>query len=718
MAILDLDMEDDARELEQRLERERLERRAREEADPRGGDESPIGEADLAGLDELARPSPDLRSPSQPGEHARVMAEARGEMPTAITYADPRPSPTRGPNGELAWIGTPTRITGPPDPRVARVAEALDRRGGERIAEERIARGEDADPAAHRRPLMHTPFAGAPLDPRILERDAEPERPPPRSPRASDLRVPPELARGAPAGDRAVPLPAEPDPAAEDDGPIAKPAERPRPTGEDALDAGLPSHGDIDRERAIDVPRRIMNTIARALGASAGHRVEGFQSRADELQGQRDRGMRDRMAGKSQARDDERAAAAAQESQATRRRRLEIEEAEGQREAEAAERDDLRQEMLARGQRDLTTARTRVASGQAAEQERATARDEALDLPDSDATIAARRALTVRVAGLPPAQQRAILGALGGSEGIGRMTGREALAYLEHGRLPQPPQARMGAGGAGGGGGARRAPQEASPERRALLADAEQAGIRAGTAGAMNDAQLARAIEIRTRRDAPRAALEILPGVRATLPLGTNEPGQVRQRWAQAASHYGALENLRRFADENGLAATITPGARDQIASEIAEMRALYAAIQGTGVINPSEAPLIEASIPNPTDLAQMTYGDLRARVDSFEARIVRSVTAELGSRGVDDAGIDTAIQLLRRGGRGARPGPARRATDAAPSGAEAPQTAPQTGDRVPVLRVEDGQVGTVSRAVWERDQQRPEGERRYRAPG
>jgi hypothetical protein len=79
----------------------------------------------------------------------------------------------------------------------------------------------------------------------------------------------------------------------------------------------------------------------------------------------------------------------------------------------------------------------------------------------------------------------------------------------------------------------------------------------------------------------------------------------------------------------------------------------MVAQLQNTGIINPSEAPAIEAMLPNPASLAQMTFGDLQARLGSFRGELDRAVDAQLAARGVDDTGRAEALRQLHGAARG-----------------------------------------------------------------
>jgi hypothetical protein len=235
-----------------------------------------------------------------------------------------------------------------------------------------------------------------------------------------------------------------------------------------------------------------------------------------------------------------------------------------------------------------------------------------------------------------------------GGERLGSMSAEQLETAL--GRTGGLPQVHM-RGRAGGGGGA-----GTSRDRSALFAEAESVGIPRAAAETMTERELARAVEMRGRRsgDAEQGEM-ILPGVQAG--PGLTSPGEAREMrrgFSQARAQMGALSEIERVATRYGASAAIDRRAAGELAAPVASLRAMVAHLQNTGVINPSEAPAIEAMLPNPQSLSQMTFGDLQNRLRSFRGALERGIDAELLARGVDDAGRRSAIEMLR--GRGTAP--------------------------------------------------------------
>jgi hypothetical protein len=108
--------------------------------------------------------------------------------------------------------------------------------------------------------------------------------------------------------------------------------------------------------------------------------------------------------------------------------------------------------------------------------------------------------------------------------------------------------------------------------------------------------------------------------------------------------------------------------------------------IQNTGVISPTEMESINSTLPNPSDLQQMTFGEVNTRLRSFRSQLEAGVSSGLLAAGVDDAGRAAAIRMLRSGSTG---GGQRRAAPAQPA---------QGGDTVTV-RAPSGEERRVPRA-------------------
>jgi hypothetical protein len=654
---------------ERRRERERLEREARAQEER---------EAQRGALDDLID-----RGGLPAGTHDRTVGESAAIVTPGRQVGHQ--------SGRGVVLDSTTEYRAPEMPeRVREVDERLARPGGARAIESEMRRE-----TAAARPAAAADVARATEDD---EPEEAPSSPDVAAPRAARMTLP------RPAAVQVDPIVTDDAPARPAPAPVRKPDALPAPTGADALDAGLPSESDIAGAGSRDDVRRVLRAIFGALGgAYSGRQLSPFRSDADRMRGERRQGLEQRMAQKrgDVERQDEAEAERAEHIQADQR--FAAEEARHL-------RDDQRQDGVARAQTALYERRTGLADAELSEAQYEQEQRDALADPESEASEAARRAVRARLAALPPSQRRDIEAALGD---IDALTGTEALGYLEHGRLPQPPQARMGAGS--GAGGVPRAPRSAPGGIAAVGSEQARAHVRAGRLSAEAGEALAADLassDRRVRQEAQRvlASLqprrgqatatdegeEIMPSVIATVPLQRGEGARIREGFSEAASHYGALGHMRQVAQRYGLSARIDPRAESELAADIAGMRAMYAAIQHTGVINPSESPRIDASIPNPTQLTQMTFGQLEARIQSFEQHLERAIVAGLGVRGVDDQGIEAALRMLRSGGRGGRS----RAQAAREPAREAP--AQLAGDRVRV-RLPDGRVGRVPRDQVER---------------
>jgi hypothetical protein len=158
-------------------------------------------------------------------------------------------------------------------------------------------------------------------------------------------------------------------------------------------------------------------------------------------------------------------------------------------------------------------------------------------------------------------------------------------------------------------------------------------------------------------RDARRSeranAQEIAPGIRSSIALTDPEARTARIDISEASRGLGAIGEMRRIAREYGAASAITPEARQRIEAALMPLRALAAQTQGTGVINPSEAPIINAALANPASLGQTTFGTFTAAADQWERSIENRLRGGLRGLSVADDDIDAVIAQARGGVRG-----------------------------------------------------------------
>jgi hypothetical protein len=251
------------------------------------------------------------------------------------------------------------------------------------------------------------------------------------------------------------------------------------------------------------------------------------------------------------------------------------------------------------------------------------------------------------------------------------------------------------AGSSSGGGGqaaaTRAALIRAYRERTGVSEEEAAAAVSAlgsqRAAGALTTDALARG---RAEARAQTTGEEILPGVTAGVDLSPGEARNLRDGFSIART---SLENLRAVegvARRYGAGGVISPEARAEMRPRLITMRAMVAQMGNTGVINPTEVPTINAGLPDPTNLEQMTVGDFSAQLAAWRSQLEATIRSGLVARGVDEDGVRTAMTMLH----------GRRAAPRAAAGGAA--SAPAAGVRV---RHPDGRTGTIPRAQIERAQ-------------
>ena len=129
-----------------------------------------------------------------------------------------------------------------------------------------------------------------------------------------------------------------------------------------------------------------------------------------------------------------------------------------------------------------------------------------------------------------------------------------------------------------------------------------------------------------------------------------------------------ALARMERVASQAGLAALV-PGTpeHDRVVGELeaarSQLLAGVAQVRNTGVINPSEMPSIEASLPDPTSIRQWATGSFANRLRSWRGQFEGQLRTALVSASVPEEQIGAVTrQLLRAaelqaGGRSAPSG-------------------------------------------------------------
>jgi hypothetical protein len=461
-------------------------------------------------------------------------------------------------------------------------------------------------------------FAMPRVDTRMLSQPPEGE-PLPRP------RVAAPVAAAVPA-----PMGAPPSPAGEG-APQAGKGAKPAMAPPGRMDEGLPSQGDIDRERGLDVLRGIFGGIGNALLVGSGRAPMPMRSGADRLREEREQGLTRARAEKRQAIEDQDARRDAEAAQSLARERL------TQQAAERAGSRDIQARGLAVQERGMELQGRRLDMQQAtAEEERAAARAELArraaeagqrDDAASPLSQSYQQALRTRIAtyrSTGNTQLADSLERLFPADRLSQMPASSLETVLGRtGGLPQV-HTRGRAGGGGGGGGAARTADPAAELRRAR-AEADLADAREGE--------------------------EILPGVRARL-TDRGEAPRIREGFARAAGQAASLQRVgeigRRY---GGVSAAISREAQAALVPELTQLRGMVAEIGGTGVINPSEVPTINAALPNPAELQQMTFGTFDARLSQWRRSVEDRMRANLDSRGVSEAGIQRAIRALWQGG-------------------------------------------------------------------
>lgn len=602
---------------------------------------------------------------------------------------------------------------------------------GDVIQLDTVYPGEDDEQEARRRALeamraqiaADTPEALDAEEPGIrAEAMAGMPPPPPEAPR-EPVRLPEQVIAPPPRSPAPPPaIAAMGDALRARRAPAAEPAEPPAPPAPAPKTGGTPSdrdweakaakaaQGEWEQAQSLTNDNRRRKAIIAALGAVLGASPASVQA---ALQGG-DEPMQLLMA---KRRDDaeRRSARSAQErSQQDRaenarrasldERRVSLAESEA---ARRGERDDAQAERLGRldeSRIQLETIRADAARGTAEAQ--AQMRD-----PQSAASQAARDLVTQQasnprlglnvdpeqLAGMSAQQIEEVYGL--GNLGTGWQNVRRGVG-------------RAGRGGAGGPNvrSTRQRAAMVSDLRRAGYSDEqiagqlEQMGIEAPE-GQMDPYRMSEAVgrmqragytqeEIRQELGAaaPAGGVELLPGVRAGIDVGNSEPEKFRTAFADMRAQYAALDRMQALSSRFGANAIVSPQARAEISAELPALRAMVAQLQNSGIINPGEAPLINATLPNPSDLQQMTFGEVGIRSNSFKRQLEASVRAGLETRGVDEAGITRAMAGLR--GRGFSGG------GAAPTGGR--PSARRTQGATITVRSPNGTTRDVPRGWYE----------------
>jgi len=508
------------------------------------------------------------------------------------------------------------------------------------------------------------PVDSLPLSPRALDVDRmlrgeveapepvaapEPVSAPMPDPEPVDPEIEREALRALQRSEAAPPPPAAPpptsparalgDPAAAPPSPASAPA----PKVMDAADEGphLITDSDIGDARLRDGLREIPSRIGRALRAYAGRPQPGRgPSEASQLEArQRSQGetLRQTKASQEQSRlraealDERRAGRdAAQAAQAEQR---EAERARRDAELGLAERRTAAYED-AQGSLSADRQARRAAAEQAVEEQR-----------DPRSSLAEARRIEYREAmELARSQLGDQFAARVGvsDEQLDGMSAQQIERLLA-------PLSRIGIrgrrAGSGHGGGA---------TRQGLVQAYVEAGGDERAAAAMSSRQLAAAVETRGREAArhsgPEGGVQILPGVYASVDINDAEASRIRDGFAVAQGQMASLRRVLEIQGQHSGADALTPDARARLIPELTLMRGMVATLGNTGTINEGEVPTINAALPNPAELEQMSFGTFQARLGQWRRAIEDSVRGRLGARGVPQDQIERAIGALWSG--------------------------------------------------------------------
>lgn len=330
--------------------------------------------------------------------------------------------------------------------------------------------------------------------------------------------------------------------------------------------------------------------------------------------------------------------------------------------------------------------------------ERTAELDEARRLPESDESARAREAFSMMVSGLP-ATVREALGAT--DERLAELSAEE-IEDLEA-RIPSYVRHALGRGrgaaGAGGGGAGRSAMLDQLVSAGVASTPEEAEGLLSalGTSGART--LLRDAIDEGTGREAGRdEGLDLVPGVPMSDITTYSDPTTiraVRDRLGAYREGSRALGEIETLLEGRGAESVVNPALLAEIEPSLVALRSMVAQIQGTGVINPGERPLIDATLPDASSIAGWTLGRVAATFRGWRRRLEGATSSALEGLGVSDESIEGGLDYVRSGGGAAR---ARRHRAAGEGGTEAP-----AGDGETVrVRAPDGRTGSIPRARLE----------------
>ena len=274
--------------------------------------------------------------------------------------------------------------------------------------------------------------------------------------------------------------------------------------------------------------------------------------------------------------------------------------------------------------------------------------------PGSEVSRQAQRELRVTMQAVPEAERIP-------DEEIDMLSGE--AAEMLNGQFARRFGLRTRAAQRGGGGGMGGAPMSAAESRAALV----ERGLDPALADSLPPRELARLLRTEAQRSLREGITaegrEILPGVFSRMEMTNGEVAKLRDGFASMRDGMLSLNRMSDIAAQfGGASARISPQARAAITPELTLLRSMVAQMGNTGVIQPSEVPTINAALPNPGDLEQMTFGSFDSRLSQWQRIVSDRARSALETRGVDGPQVDRALRALRVGfaaadrGEGAAP--------------------------------------------------------------
>lgn len=273
-------------------------------------------------------------------------------------------------------------------------------------------------------------------------------------------------------------------------------------------------------------------------------------------------------------------------------------------------------------------------------------------------------------------------------EQIDSLSWRDAQRWLNAGSTAAG-RGRGGAGTGGGGGGSVQTARDIlidngySPEAVAAMRSRDVFTEAARVARASAPASATGTVIAGTGEDAVRSGEDVSP----------TAVQEFRRTWSSSRSAYAAFNVLEEVQREYGARAAVSPEAIGRVAVAVVPLRAMVARVQGTGVINPGEAPLINAALPNPTDLARTLLGQQPAKLAQWREALTTDLDAQMEALGVPPEGRIRALDLAQR----ARVGTEEREREDAARAAGQPRPEPGGGATTYTIRLPDGRTRTTT---------------------